>query len=283
MEIKQLRIFMTVCEFMNFTETAKHLNYAQSTVSETISNLEKSLHLKLFERIGNKIYLTSEGETLKGKAMEILNLYEDTLGELMENKHSTIRIGIIETLCSYKFPGFFKSFLEDHPDISIEFDIVRCEDFLELIRKNQIDLGFTLDEVMNHDDIKTVSLFDEEIVFIAPPNIISLDQQNIIVPLGDTGYMRYFHDVYKRYKYHKGKTMFIESIEGIKSYVKNDFGISFIPQTTVLKEIEEGSINVIRPNGERFFHEVKIIHHKNKYLTQALKSLIESAVATYKQ
>jgi len=283
MDIKQLTIFLTVCDFMNFTETAKHLNYAQSTVSETISNLEKSLKLNLFERIGNKIYLTVDGERLKSKGSELLNLYEETMSEMKKDSHVTIRIGIIETLCSYKFPGFFKLFLEKNPHIHIEFKIVRCEDFLELIRSNQIDIGFTLDEVMSIDDIETISLFDEEIVFIAPPKTVTLDQENIIVPHGDTGYMKYFHDVYRRLDYKKGSVMYIESIEGIKSYVINNFGISFIPLTTVSKEIEEGSIDIIRPNKERYFHEVRIIHHKNKHITESLERLIAEAVKTYQQ
>jgi aspartyl-tRNA synthetase len=41
MEIKQLKIFLSVCEYMSFTKAAKALNYSQSTISDNIKKLEK--------------------------------------------------------------------------------------------------------------------------------------------------------------------------------------------------------------------------------------------------
>ncbi len=283
MEIKQLKIFMTVCEYMNFTETAKALNYAQSTISEAISTLEKNLEVKLFERLGNKIYLTEKGNDLKESGSRLLQLYDETLSNLKDIQEEKIRIGITETLCSYKFPGFFKTFLEEHKGITIQFEIVRCEDITQLLRTNRIDIGFTLEEHMVYPDLETIRLFDEEIVFVgsADNQDFELDYQNIIIPKGDTGYLKYFHDVYKEKGYIKGATIHMESMEGIKSYVKSGFGISFIPVTTIIKELEEGSISMYRLPEQRFFHEVKILIHKQKHMTKSLTSLIESAVEIY--
>ena len=283
MEIKQLKIFMTVCEYMNFTETAKVLNYAQSSISEAISTLEKNLEVKLFERLGNKIYLTEKGFELKEYGHRLLQLYDETLHKLNNTQEEKIKIGITETLCSYKFPGFFKTFLEEHKGVTIQFDIVRCEDISKLLRTNRIDIGFTLDERMVYPDLETIRLFDEEIVFVGPSGnkVFELDHQNVIIPKGDTGYLKYFHDVYQENGYIKGATIHMESMEGIKSYVKSGFGISFIPVTTISKEVEEGSISIYRVPEQRFFHEVKILIHKQKHMTKSLSSLIESAVEIY--
>lgn len=220
----------------------------------------------MFERLGNKIYLTEKGNDLKESGSRLLQLYDETLSNLKNIQEEKNRIGITETLCSYKFPVFFKTFLEEHKGITIQFEIVRCEDITQLLRTNRIDIGFTLDEHMVYPDLETIRLFDEEIVFVgsADNQDFELDYQNIIIPKGDTGYLKYFHDVYKE-----------------RGYIKGGFGISFIPVTSIIKELEEGSISMYRLPEQRFFHEVKILIHKQKHRTKSLTSLIASAVETY--
>jgi len=56
----------------NFTRTAELLGYAQSSITVQIKQLEKELGIKLFERIGKSVSLTSEGITLVPYATKIV-------------------------------------------------------------------------------------------------------------------------------------------------------------------------------------------------------------------
>ena len=50
MTIFQIKWFLNVAEYLNFTEAANHLFVAQSSLSRNISNLEEELGMQLFVR-----------------------------------------------------------------------------------------------------------------------------------------------------------------------------------------------------------------------------------------
>lgn len=290
MEIKQMKIFLNVCKHLSFTETARVLNYSQSTISETIINLEKSLNVKLFDRIKRKIYITDKGKQLKIYCQKILLLHDEAISDIMDNKNHTINVGITESLCSYKFPSFFRNYLLENENINFYFKIARCEEIPDLLRNNSIDIAFTLDEKMEYSNIKAISLFEEEIVFIRNCNsknkIISsysdFNTAKVIISQGITGYNKMFHEIYLKNNIQIGNILYLESIEGIKSYVKDGFGLTFIPLTTVEKEIKEGILEPIRIGNNKYYNDVKILIHKDKYINNSIQNLIDSSISKFR-
>lgn len=77
MELKHLNTFLALSKIKNFTKTAEYLNYAQSSVTAQIQQLEKYLNVRLFERIGKSVVLTLEGENLIPYATKMLSLSSD--------------------------------------------------------------------------------------------------------------------------------------------------------------------------------------------------------------
>lgn len=73
MEILQLRAFIAVAEELHFGRAAKRLHVAQPPLSRTIQQLERDLHVRLFERTTRRVRLTSAGEALVGPARDILD------------------------------------------------------------------------------------------------------------------------------------------------------------------------------------------------------------------
>src|SRR5690625_4207351 len=84
MNLKDLKIFVTVAEEKNISKTAEKLNYVQSNISSRIQNLEKKFATKLFYRNKDGMILTSNDEVLKDYANKILSVSEE-----MEDRKST--------------------------------------------------------------------------------------------------------------------------------------------------------------------------------------------------
>ena len=61
---QQIRFFLEAAECLNFTEAAKRLFVAQSTLSKQIALLEDELGLKLFYRSNRTVGLTPAGREL---------------------------------------------------------------------------------------------------------------------------------------------------------------------------------------------------------------------------
>ncbi|AEM78504.1 transcriptional regulator, LysR family [Thermoanaerobacter wiegelii Rt8.B1] len=77
MNLRQLKIFLTVCESGSMSKAAKKLYMTQPSISQTISELEQELNVKLFERMNKKLLLTYAGEVLKEYAKRISSLVEE--------------------------------------------------------------------------------------------------------------------------------------------------------------------------------------------------------------
>jgi len=70
MNLRQLRIFLTVCQEGSMSKAAKKLYMTQPSISQTIGELEQELNIKLFEKINKHLYLTYPGEILREYSKE---------------------------------------------------------------------------------------------------------------------------------------------------------------------------------------------------------------------
>ena len=61
MELRNIKSFIKVAEFENFSKAAEVLGYAQSTITLQIQQLEQELGVNLFDRIGKRVLLSEKG------------------------------------------------------------------------------------------------------------------------------------------------------------------------------------------------------------------------------
>jgi DNA-binding transcriptional LysR family regulator len=64
MDIKNLITLRTIVDTGSFQAAANQLNYAQSTVTAQVQQLEQELGLRLFTKTGRKMVLTQAGRDL---------------------------------------------------------------------------------------------------------------------------------------------------------------------------------------------------------------------------
>src|SRR6516225_4993246 len=85
MEVRQLQIFRTLAEELNFTRTAERIHTVQSNVTAQIKSLEDELGARLFDRLGRRVSLTDAGHRFRPFAEQAL--------EAMERGERAIRNG----------------------------------------------------------------------------------------------------------------------------------------------------------------------------------------------
>ena len=88
MDLRVLRYFLTVAKEQSFTKAAHQLNITQPTLSRQLAALEDELGATLFERGGHSITLTSEGQLLKRRALEIVDLEDKIVSEFKGDNES---------------------------------------------------------------------------------------------------------------------------------------------------------------------------------------------------
>ena len=96
MDLRVLRYFLMVAKEQSFTKAARQLNITQPTLSRQLAALEEELGVRLFDRGGHSITLTSEGQLLKRRALEIVDLEDKIVSEFKggnESVEGTVTIG----------------------------------------------------------------------------------------------------------------------------------------------------------------------------------------------
>ena len=108
--------FVKTVETGSFTQAAEKLNYAQSSVSKMIADLEKEWKVVLLERDRSGVHLTTAGEQLLPYARALLEDYQklqshvDLLNGLQTG---VIRIGSFSSVAINWLPNIFAEFQKD--------------------------------------------------------------------------------------------------------------------------------------------------------------------------
>lgn len=100
MELRVLKYFIVVAREESMTRAADILHVTQPTLSKQIKDLEDEIGKKLCNRTNYAIKLTAEGEILYKRALDIVNLANDTVEELKAMTEATggnVNIGAAET------------------------------------------------------------------------------------------------------------------------------------------------------------------------------------------
>lgn len=170
MDVRQLKYFAAVAEYLNFTEAAKHLYVAQSAVSQQIADLERELGVQLFNRTKRSVKLTNAGKVLLKEANFII-------GRMNEAKEKTkqadlgligsLRVGFLGYAERSLLPPFIRHFRQLYPQIELHLDQYHHGELIEMINNEELDVGFTLAfgiESMSHLDFMTI--FQETIAVV---------------------------------------------------------------------------------------------------------------------
>ncbi len=171
MELRQLRTFCTVADTLSFTKTAEQLFMAQSSVSAQIRALEDDLDVKLFDRIGRRVFLTAAGEKLVQYARRMEAMTEEIKSEISGNSYirGTLTIRVPETLATIYMPEIVNTFHKENPGVKLVF--INCSDrqLREELNSGRIDLAFLMTDTIYFRDINVKMLKAEDIVLISGP------------------------------------------------------------------------------------------------------------------
>jgi len=157
MELRQLKYFVRAAELLNFTQAAEDLYITQSTLSHQIKELENSLTVLLFDRVGKRVQLTEAGEIMLDYARKTIRQAEEgkqVLMDLNNVKTGKITIGSTYGLVNLLLQTITE-FNEEFPEIKIQVVLGSTSDLMQKIRSYEIDcmLSFMPSSADNQLDI----------------------------------------------------------------------------------------------------------------------------------
>ncbi|UAL29315.1 LysR family transcriptional regulator [Nocardioides rotundus] len=175
MDRRQLEYFLAVVDAGSFTAAARSHHISQPSLSHAIATLERTLGVRLFERLGRGVRLTAAGEALVAPARHTLRAFALAQGAVRsvgETDSGSLRI-ITTTLWSMEpLAQLVGTFRRLHP--AVDFVIADPEDrteVLEQLRAGDQEFGLVEGEVTDRS-LRGLVLARPRLVAVLPPRAL---------------------------------------------------------------------------------------------------------------
>lgn len=287
MQIETLKIFCDLAELQSFSKTADRHFLSQSAVSQQLAQLELAYKCQLINRKKRPIELTKEGQLFYSAAIDMLERHEQLRSELNALKSSTesrINVAAIYSIGMHTLPDYIKRFMVKYPNVNVNIEYYRASKIYELILAGEADIGLVA--VPKKDKRMDVYEFEDEPLVLAcsPKHPLSRESRIDIHQLQferfigfekDTPTRIWIDNIFERYNIVLRPAMEFDNVETIKRAVEINSGISILPQTVILQEVNDGSIKTVGFSNEDFIRPTGIIVRKSKLLGQTGRYFIE--------
>jgi len=137
--------FVKTVEKGSFTKAAEDLNYAQSSISKMIADLEEEWGVTLLQRSKNGVVLTSAGEQILPSIRKILSDFgklEEQINQMNGVQSGIVRIGTFSSVAIHWLPNIFAEFQKDYPGIDYEMLLGDYGEVERWIDEGRVDCGF---------------------------------------------------------------------------------------------------------------------------------------------
>lgn len=165
MELRNLRVFVEVVRRGGFTRASKAVFATQSTVSKSVKQLEEALGVRLLDRIGTKATLTTAGDIVFRRAMQMLAVRDDLVAELDELqglKRGALRVGLPALGSDALFAPTFTAFRSQYPGIDIHLVEGGSRHLEAVLRAGDVEIAGLLQPVP--DEFERTPIRNEPIV-----------------------------------------------------------------------------------------------------------------------
>jgi len=146
MELRHLRYFRAVAESKGFREAARRLHVVQPALSQTVSDLERELGVRLLTRNSRSVRLTSEGEVFLKEAKEIL-AHADRSVELARGaargEIGSLSVGFLGSATAFFLPRIIRDYRRRFPSVRLTLREMAPAPQIDEFRAGRLDVGFT--------------------------------------------------------------------------------------------------------------------------------------------
>lgn len=275
-------VFITVAENLNFSKAARDLNISQPAVTKHIKELEDRYNTNLFERKGNKVYLTRAGEKMYNAFKQIAQQYRELdfeIGQIHNSISGEFKIGASSTIAQYLIPKTIASFHKRYPKIQIYLMNGNSFEMEKLLLENQIDLAL----VENHSSqsgIKYKNFLDDELIVITGANSVhakreyitkeDLSQFPIVLREQGSGTLEVIKEAFIKQGIdieNINTLIHLGSTESIKNFLLDFNGLAIVSEKAVMTELYLKTHVKLKVNGLTIPRKFRIAYkqgHKSR-------------------
>ncbi|WP_245608558.1 LysR family transcriptional regulator [Stenoxybacter acetivorans] len=252
--LKDMALFVEVVKAKGFRSAANVLGIPNSTLSRRISELEKSIGLRLLHRTTRKIELTEAGQIYFERCKRIVDearLAHEQLGEMLAQPSGVLRASLpVDFAVTYLTP-LIAEFAGLYPDITFDFDLTPRR--VDLVSE-PFDVAIRMGESENSQLIVRTLAMLTPYLYASPSYLersgepskpAELEQHECFNILWSGTWT--LHDGKKTATVPVNGRFTLNSVGMIRRLASLDMGIVLLPEEIVADELASGKLQRIMP------------------------------------
>ena len=289
--LAEMAIFVKVVETGSFSEAARQLGASPSSVSRSISRLEKALATRLLQRTTRKLRLSEGGEEVFKRCQEMVNAARSVMeisGQYTHEAEGLVRVSVPKAVGRFVIHPHMPAFLQRYPKVDVQ--LILEDRPVDLIDDN-LDLILRISE-SPPPGLVGRPLFPIEHLLCATPQYLAEHgtpqhphdlQEHSCIYLGET-------PADARWKFRQaGKTVtvgvrgrYAANHTGVRlDAVLQHVGIGSLPYFTARHALEAGTVVQVLARWDfiaSYHGEVWLLHSPTRYLPAKLRVFIDYLV-----
>lgn len=292
MTLLQLQYFQTLAHVLHYTRAAEELHISQPSLSYSISELEKELNVKLFQKENRKISLTVYGEQFLPYVEKSLSLLEEgaiVLEEMAGNRPQVVQLGYFHSISASLIPalveGFYRS--EENQGIRFQFTEGPSFDIFNQVKTGELDMAFS----MHRDDWAESVVIMRQPLYLAVPSDHPLAGRHSVtfddfarerqVMLDKPSSLRTQMDrIFAQRGVIPNVVFEVRECNAALQYVGLKFGVSVLPQVPAM-DTEKVSIIPISDQDKEFVRTVYLSWSRSRPMSPAAQKVRDFIVEHY--
>jgi DNA-binding transcriptional LysR family regulator len=287
MNIETLRIFCDVVQHQSFSRGAAANEVSQSAATQSVHRMEQHFGVQLVDRSKRPFVLTPEGQACYEGFREVLEVYdavEARVRSLRKEITGLVRVAAIYSVGLHDMSLCMQDFMRRFPKAKVRLEFLRPNKVYEAVLNSEVDLG-VVSYPQASPDIAVIPLRSERMVLVCHPQHALATRKAVTAEhLRNEDFIAFDRDLFIRKeidRYMRQRSISIrvvmefDNIETIKQAVEIGAGISILPEPTVRKETDSGSLASVRLIAPQLQRPIGIIHRQRKVFTPTASKFVE--------
>src|SRR6476660_762942 len=243
MDLRQLRTLSEVADRGSFSAAAEALRVSQPAVSQQIRALEREIGEPLLDRGGRGARLTERGVMVHRYAQRMLALSDEFQRELADGDGEltgSLVVGSSTGLGEHVLPLLLGGFRAEHPKVTVSLRIEATSTVIDRVLARELELG-VVGATRPHRALTYEPFLRDRVVLAVPAGhrfagrtveLAELVREPLILMQAGAGVRPRDLNV----------AMELGLQESAKAAVEAGFGVSFLSQLAVERELERGAL-----------------------------------------
>ncbi|MCD8356746.1 MAG: LysR family transcriptional regulator [Clostridia bacterium] len=282
MTLRNLRIFLAVADCGSMSEAAKKMHIAQPSVSGTIGEIEDQYGVRLFERLGRRLYITPTGTQLREYARHILSMY-DAMEQRLKNADETdlLRVGATVTVGTCVLGGALQRYMRETGNQSPQVVVDNTHVMEQMLLKSELDVAIVEGKITS-PDLVTQFMMNDPLALVCARDknpfgnkktvrLAELQDIPFILREKGSGTREVFETVMPRVN----AQWVCNNSEAILRGTEMGFGMTVISRRLASERLRSGRLVEIHVADASLERQFTIVWHKNKYFGTSLQQFID--------